>query len=157
MAASSMRFESCRREELRRPLRMRSCGSTDRHWRQLPPFCRIGLVRAWWAWRPKIVDRDKYSQYAAAGLSPFYIRNYPQFNLLFVGTNDGRSYYDSLQLRVRRRTVSAEFDTHYTFSKTIDLLSNAGAAQDHVIDHFNLRLNRARADFDRAHVLSGSA
>jgi hypothetical protein len=103
------------------------------------------------------VDLLNHSLYPAAGLSPFYIRNYPQFNMLFVGTNDGRSYYDSLQLSLRRRAGAARFDVHYTFSKTIDLLSNSGAAIDSVIDQFNLRLNRARANFDRSHVLSGFA
>jgi hypothetical protein len=103
------------------------------------------------------VDRSNFARYPEAGLSPFYIRNYPQFNQLFVGTNDGRGYYDSAQVSLRRRVGAARFDFHYTFSKAIDLLSNSGAAVEGVIDQFNLRLNRARANFDRPHVLSGFA
>jgi hypothetical protein len=69
------------------------------------------------------VFNRNYLRYPAAGLSDFYVRNYPQFNMLFLGTNDGRSYYDSLQLSLRRRVGTARFDLHYTFSKTIDLLT----------------------------------
>jgi hypothetical protein len=100
------------------------------------------------------VDTLNYSLYPAAGVSPFYIRNYPQFNSLFLATNDGRSYYDSLQLSIRVRANTTTFQAHYTFSKVLDVISNSGAAPESVIDQFNLRLNRGRADFDRTHVLS---
>src|SRR5262249_240746 len=44
------------------------------------------------------LDRQQYTRYAAAGVSQFYLRNFPQFNRFIYGTNDGRSYYDSLQM-----------------------------------------------------------
>jgi hypothetical protein len=48
------------------------------------------------------IDRNMNSRYAAAGLSDFYLRNFPQYNLLFWGTNDGRSYYASGSATVNR-------------------------------------------------------
>jgi hypothetical protein len=98
------------------------------------------------------VDLLNYQLYAQAGLSDFYIRNFPQYNVVNELTNEGRSYYDSLQLSLRRQAGSARFGVNYTWSKSIDL----GAIASNQIDNFNLRLNRARSDFDRTHVLTGA-
>ena len=73
------------------------------------------------------VDRTFYPGYAAAGLSDFYLRNFPQYNLLSVGGNDGRSYYDSLQLSLRRQTGALRFSANYTLSKSMDTISTEGA------------------------------
>jgi hypothetical protein len=74
------------------------------------------------------VDRNNYTRYATAGVSDFYLRNYPQFNALLIGNNAGRSSYDSLQVSLRRQTGSVRFSFNYTFSKSLDNLSldNAG-------------------------------
>src|SRR5204862_5358513 len=48
------------------------------------------------------VDTSNYTKYAAAGVSPFYLRNFPQFTNVWLSTNGGRSYYDSLQVSFRR-------------------------------------------------------
>jgi hypothetical protein len=103
-----------------------------------------------------IVDRTNYSGYAAAGLSDFYLRNFPQFNVVFWGTNDGRSHYDSLQVSLRRQSGALKFVANYTWSKTLDLVSSQGGDMSRPIDSFNLRLNRGRSDIDRAHVFNGS-
>src|SRR5262249_12393523 len=100
--------------------------------------------------------RNNYERYRAAGVSDFYIRNFPQFNFVYLGTNEGRSYYDSLQLSLRRSAGSAHVFLNYTWSKSIDNMTTSGTALDYQIDNFNLRLNRARSDFDRPHVLSAS-
>jgi len=103
------------------------------------------------------VDRNYYQLYPQAGLSDFYIRNFPQYNFVYLGTNEGRSYYDSLQLTLKRQAGSARFAINYTWSKSIDNATTAGAGYEYYqIDNFNLRLNRARSDFDRPHVLTGS-
>jgi hypothetical protein len=103
------------------------------------------------------VDRNYYQRYAQAGLSDFYIRNFPQYNFVYQGTNEGRSYYDSLQLSLRRQAGNARFAFNYTWSKSIDNGTTAGGGFEYYnIDNFNMRLNRARSDFDRAHVLIGS-
>jgi hypothetical protein len=104
------------------------------------------------------VDRNYYTRYASAGVSDFYLRNFPQYSVVAVGTNDGRSYYDSFQLSIRRQQGALKVDANYTWSKTIDVSSSDGESVTFVrpIDSFNLRLNRARADYDRPHVFSSS-
>ncbi len=100
------------------------------------------------------MDRANYTRYAAAGLSDFYLRNYPQFNQVIMGTNDGRSYYNSLQLSLRRQAGAVRFNANYTFSKSMDNISVDGNGFTSPIDNFNLALNRGRGDYDRPHVFN---
>src|SRR5215468_10089452 len=51
----------------------------------------------------------------------------------------------------------ARFTVNYTWSKSIDDGANeSGGFAYYQIDNFNLRLNRARSNFDHPHVLMGS-
>lgn len=103
------------------------------------------------------VDVNNYTRYAAAGVSDYYLRNYPQYNGLRVGGNDGRSYYDSLQVSLRRQAGAVKVYANYTFSKSID---NGSADQNGFvapIDSWNLRQNRGRGDYDRPHSLNYQA
>jgi hypothetical protein len=102
------------------------------------------------------MDRLYYSRYAQAGVSDFYLRNFPQFNQVVVGTNDGRSYYDSFQLSLRRQTGALKFAANYTFSKSMDNISVDGNGFTSPIDNFNVRLNRARGDLDIPHAFNAS-
>jgi hypothetical protein len=102
------------------------------------------------------LDVRNYSAYARAGLSDFYLRNFPQFNQLIVGTNDGRSYYNSFQLSLRRQAGALKFVANYTFSKSMDTISTEGNGFNSPIDNFNVRLNRARGDFDLPHAFNSS-
>lgn len=102
------------------------------------------------------LDRTNYLRYAAAGVSDFYLRNFPQFNQLVVGTNDGRSYYDSFQLSLRRQAGALKFNANYTFSKSMDNITVEGNGFTSPIDNFNVRLNRARGDFDVPHAFNSS-
>ena len=103
------------------------------------------------------LNPNNYQRYAQAGLSDFYIRNFPQYNAVYLGTNEGRAYYDSLQLSLRHQAGSARFAVNYTWSKSIDNGANEGGGFGYYqIDNFNLRLNRARSNFDHPHVLMGS-
>jgi hypothetical protein len=95
-----------------------------------------------------------YSKYAAAGYSPYVLRNFPQFIELVYGTNAGLSWYNSLQVTLRRRMKSMMVTANYTFSKSLDNVSAEGNGFTDTIDNFNLNLNKARADFDRPHVLN---
>jgi hypothetical protein len=97
-----------------------------------------------------------FNKYAAAGVSNFYLRNFPQFNQVIYGSNDGRSYYDSLQVSVRRTAGALRMSANYTYSKSMDNVTAEGNGFTNPIDNFNLGLNRARADFDRPHVFSSS-
>ena len=102
------------------------------------------------------LDRANYARYAQAGVSDFYLRNFPQFNQVIVGNNDGRSYYNSFQLSLRRQAGALKFVANYTFSKTMDNISAEGNGFTSPIDNFNVRLNRARGDNDVPHAFNSS-
>lgn len=95
-----------------------------------------------------------YGKYAAAGYSQFVLRNFPQFIQMIYGTNAGLSWYNSLQVNVRRQVKSLRLVANYTWSKTMDNVSAEGNGFTDTIDNFNLNLNKARADFDRPHVFN---
>lgn len=95
------------------------------------------------------VDVSFNSRYAAAGLSQFYLRNYPQFGTFVYGTNDGRSYYDAMQLSIRRQTGMLRMALNYTWSHSLDNITVEGNGFTSPIDSFNLGLNKARGDFDK--------
>lgn len=102
------------------------------------------------------IDRTQFGRYAGAGLDQFFLRNYPQYNLVVYGSGDGRSWYDSLQLSLRRSTEFLKFDMNYTWSKSLDNISVDGNGFTAPIDNYNFRLNKARGDFDRPHVANWS-
>jgi hypothetical protein len=102
------------------------------------------------------LDRSSVSALNAAGISPFYFRNYPQFNQVAQGTNDGRSYYNSLQVTVSRQAKNLSFTGNYTWSKSMDNISAEGNGFTTPIDSYNVRLNRALSDFDRPHSFNGT-
>lgn len=102
------------------------------------------------------VDRNNFSLYPQAGLSDYFLRNYPQYNLLEYGTNDGRLYYDALQISLRRQTGLLRVGVNYTYSHSLDNITAEGNGYTAVIDSYNLKLNKARGDFDRPHSLNGS-
>lgn len=96
------------------------------------------------------------SRFAAAGLSQTWLRNYPQFNRLVVGTNDGRSYYDSLQVSLRRSAGMLKATVNYTYSKSIDNISVDGNGFTTPIDNFNVMLNKGLGDADHRHSFNAS-
>ena len=108
------------------------------------------------------VDRTNFSKYAAAGISQTYLRPYPQFNQVRLGTNDGRSYFDSLQVSLRRSAGSLRTSINYTYGKAIDNIgaysatssSPEGNGYAPPIDSLNLNLMRGIADFDHKHTFN---
>src|SRR5262249_40113809 len=94
---------------------------------------------------------SNYNRYAAAGVPQTYLRNYPQFSTAgaYLGTNDGRTYYNSLQVSFRRNTGALRLNANYTLSKSIDNWANEGngTSATSVIDWYNTRLNRGLSDF----------
>jgi hypothetical protein len=104
------------------------------------------------------LDRSNFNRYAANGISNYYLRNYPQWNTLFLGTNHGKSWYDSLQLSVRRNVGSLRVFGNYTWSKNLDNISvdGNGTGASNTPDNFNLNQNRARSDVDRGHAFNAS-
>jgi hypothetical protein len=100
------------------------------------------------------IDRDYFSNYAAAGISDFYIRNYPQFDKLYVGTNDGKSSYDSFQGGVRLYTSVIKASVNYTWSKSLDDLSVNGNSYVSPLDSLHPDSNKAVSDLNRTRVLN---
>ncbi len=100
------------------------------------------------------VDTNGYSKYAAAGVSQFYLRNFPQFTNVYLSTNLGRTSYDSMQLSLRRQQGALKFAVNYTWSKTIDNASVDGIGNTASLDAYNLKLSRSLSDIDRPHTLN---
>jgi hypothetical protein len=100
------------------------------------------------------LDQSYNSRYANAGVNQFYLRNYPQFFQLYFGTNAGLSWYNSLQVSLRHQTRTVRIFANYTWSKSLDNTGAEGNGSTDPIDSFNLGLNKARSDWDRAHVFN---
>ncbi len=100
------------------------------------------------------VDRNYYGNYAAAQLSNFYIRNYPQFNQLLYGSSSAESWYNALQLGVRKSSKNYSLRAYYTWSKSMDTTSSDGNTFVSPSDNLNPQINKAPSDFDRARVFN---
>src|ERR1019366_4741601 len=66
------------------------------------------------------VDVNNYTKYAAAGTSEYYLRHFPQFSTVLFGNNDGRSAYNSLQVRLQRQFGALRVAANFTWSKAMD-------------------------------------
>jgi hypothetical protein len=103
------------------------------------------------------LDKNAYGQfgkYAAAGVSDFYIRNFPQFDRFLFGTNAAESWYDSLQIGIRKSTNNCHLRAFYTWSKALDTISSDGVGYVSPSDSFHPTQDKALSDFDRTHVLN---
>jgi hypothetical protein len=100
------------------------------------------------------VDRNYFGRYAAAGVSDFYLRNFPQFNQFNFGTNSGSSSFDSLQINVRRSSGPLRVNATYMWSKSLDNVSPYCSECAFPLDSFNLELNKAPSDADRRRVVN---
>jgi hypothetical protein len=101
-----------------------------------------------------IVDTGYYDLYSAAGVSDFYLRNYPQFNRLIVGTDTGQSWYDAFQFGFRANSSSFRMRAYYTWSKSLDTLSTDGAEFTSPSNSLDPMSNKAPSDFDRTHIIN---
>jgi hypothetical protein len=101
-----------------------------------------------------VLDRNYFDRYASAGVSDFYLRNFPQFNMFLFGTNSAQSWYNSLQLGIRKSTTYTHFRAYYTWSKSLDTASADGASYVSPSDSFNPVSDKAPSDFSRTHVLN---
>jgi len=97
------------------------------------------------------VDRNNYTKYPAAGVSDYYLRNYPQFYEMVVGGNSGRLWYDSLYASWRRQVGALKLTFNYTYSKSLDNITVEGNGFTAPIDSFNIDLNKGRSDNDHTH------
>jgi hypothetical protein len=61
-----------------------------------------------------------------------------------------------VQLSARRQVGALSIFGNYTFSKSLDNISVEGNSFTSPIDNFNLRLNKARGDYDRPHSFNAA-
>jgi hypothetical protein len=84
----------------------------------------------------------------------------PNAGRITAGFWDGRSYYDALQIQIKKKIGSAsQLAGSYTWSKTIDTGSGSMVGDEYTNSissplFFNLRLNRGLADFNVSHNLN---
>jgi hypothetical protein len=89
-----------------------------------------------------------------------HLRPNPQFGSIMVTSNASDSVYHSMQATLRKRFGHGLlFNAGYTFSKVIDTYSTDFGTtftptSTAVLDSNNRRAERARANFDRKHLLS---
>jgi len=107
------------------------------------------------------IDQSFYTKYAGAGLSQFYLRSFPQFQSLLYGNNDGRSEYNSLQVRLQRQVGALHLTANYTWSKSIDndqstATGGEGNGFAAPLDSFNESLVRGRSNFDIPHAFTST-
>ncbi len=102
------------------------------------------------------LDRNYYGKYAAAGVSDFYLRNFPQFDKLFYGSNAAKSWYNSFQFGIRKTTNHLNLRMFYTWSKSLDTMSSDGETYVATGDSFQPESNKAPSDFDRRHTLNAA-
>ena len=100
------------------------------------------------------MDLNHFGNYAAAGVSDSYIRNFPQFNKVLYGSNTAKSWYDSFQFGLRKSTATYQMRLYYTWSKSLDTMSSSGDSYVSPLDSFNPDVNKAPSDFDRKHVFN---
>ncbi|HSW39508.1 MAG TPA: TonB-dependent receptor, partial [Acidobacteriota bacterium] len=101
-----------------------------------------------------IMDRQYFDLYAAAGVSDFYLRRFPQFNMFLFGANAAESWYDSLRLGIRKSARNYNMRAWYTWSKSLDNASTDGLAHALPSNSFNLAFDKAPSNFDRTHVFN---
>jgi len=84
----------------------------------------------------------------------------PNAGRITAGFWNGRSYYDALQIQIKKKIGSAsQLAGSYTWSKTIDTGSGSMVGDEYTNSissplFFNLRLNRGLADFNVSHNLN---
>jgi hypothetical protein len=102
------------------------------------------------------VDQNQFSKYAAAGVSDYYLRNFPQYQTVGYGANTGLFWYDSLQISLRRNTGMLKSNINFTYSHTLDNTNQEGNGFSAPLDSSNLGLAKSRGDFDRPMSLNSA-
>lgn len=101
-----------------------------------------------------ILDREHHDKMVAAGFSNSYIRNFPQFDRFYYGTNSGESWHDALRAGIRKTGANYSFKAFYTWSRSKDTLSSSGTNYLTSPDSFNPKSAKGYSDFNREHVFN---
>jgi hypothetical protein len=88
----------------------------------------------------------------------------PQFSSLYAWRSIGNSAYNAGQFSLRRHAGGLEFDLNYTYSKSIDLGSNAERINENegfglgsqIINSWAPNQNRGVSDFDTTHAINAN-
>ncbi len=88
----------------------------------------------------------------------------PQWSSLYAWRSIGNSAYNSLQLTMRHKGRGVDFDVNYTFSKSIDVGSNAERINEfqgfgfasQVINSWSPKQLRSVSDYDTRHQLNSN-
>jgi hypothetical protein len=122
-----------------------------------------GLDQGWGLFDPNSLDANgnpTVSYYAATGPYTFVD---PQFAALYAWRSIGTANYHALQVNMRRRmSHGVQFDFNYTFSKSIDISSDANRIGDEgglggqVIKPWDPNALRAVSDFDTKHQFNAN-
>jgi hypothetical protein len=89
----------------------------------------------------------------------------PQFSSLYVWSTIGNSSYNALQASLRRKmSAGLQFDFNYTYSRSIDLGSDAervsqyegGGFASYIMNTWSPKQNRAVSDFDATHQFNAN-
>jgi len=97
-----------------------------------------------------------------AGTQSAYTWLSPQFASLYAWRSNSNSSYHALQLNLRKNmSQGVQFDFNYTFSKSVDLASDAqriqgttGGLGGQVINSWDPNQHRAVSDFDTTHQIN---
>jgi hypothetical protein len=107
-----------------------------------------------------IEDINKNSLYASTGQYTFIDS---QFAALYSWRSLSAAAYNGMQVSLRRRmTHGLQFDFNYTYSKSIDISSDAnritaeGGLGGQIIDPWNPKALRAVSDFDTTHQVNAN-
>lgn len=88
----------------------------------------------------------------------------PQFSSLYAWRSSGNSAYNAAQFSLRHQSGGLEFDLNYTYSKSIDMGSNAERINEfegfglgsQIINSWAPQQNRAISDFDTTHIVNAN-
>ncbi|MBL8214956.1 MAG: TonB-dependent receptor [Bryobacterales bacterium] len=104
------------------------------------------------------VDRTAFARYAAVGLPQSYVRLFPQFSTLYVAEASGRSYFDSLQVSLRRDAGWLRTNVNYMWSKNLDtMFGDNGDGDDVPMNRYDLRASRGLANAHLPHSVNVTA
>jgi Carboxypeptidase regulatory-like domain len=108
-----------------------------------------------------IADVDFFCYYGCpAGYQPHFWQS--QFSSLYSLASIGMSYYNALQLSLHHpMSHGLQFDFNYTFSKSIDMGSDAervgpNGGSSAILNTWRPYLNRAVSDFDTTHLMTAN-
>ena len=114
-----------------------------------------------------VLDLDTpCSNPSAGGLCTRYFD--PQYSSLYTWSSMGTSSYNGLQVALHQQQIHGlQFDAYYTFSKSIDLGSDAersgpsatsfGGYSSQIINVYNAKGNRGVSDYDVHHAVTVNA